>query len=220
MKKAETEEIRVLIVDDHAVVREGLRSFLAMLPGIRIAGEAANGVEALRMVGQARPHVVLMDLVMPEMDGIEAIRRIHETHPEVKLIALTSFAGDDSVFPAIRAGASAYLLKDVSPRDLEDAIRATARGEIRLSPDITRRLMAGIAGTAAPQAEETLTPREREVLACLGRGRSNKEIGTELFISEKTVKTHVSSILSKLGLADRTQAALYAVKHADTRRAP
>jgi two-component system, NarL family, response regulator LiaR len=220
MKKKESDEIRVLIVDDHAVVREGLRAFLGMLPGIRISGEAANGAEAVRMVGSARPHVVLMDLVMPEMDGIEAIRRIHEAHPEVKLIALTSFAGDDSVFPAIKAGASAYLLKDVGPRELEEAIRATARGEIRLHPDITRRLMEGIAGTAAsPQAEQALTAREQEVLACLGRGLSNKEIGSELFISEKTVKTHVSSILAKLDLSDRTQAALYAVKHSDTNRA-
>ena len=161
-KKKESDAIRVLIVDDHAVVREGLRAFLGMLPGILIAGEAANGAEAIRMVGQARPHVVLMDLVMPEMDGIEAIRRIHETHPEVKLIALTSFAGDDSVFPAIKAGASAYLLKDVGPRELEEAIRATARGEMRLHPDVTRRLMAGIAGTASPPATgAALTPGSR-----------------------------------------------------------
>jgi len=220
MKKKETDAIRVLIADDHAVVREGLRAFLGMLPGIEIAGEAANGAEAVRMVGTARPHVVLMDLVMPEMDGIEAIRRIHESHPEVKLIALTSFAGDDSVFPAIKAGACAYLLKDVGPKDLEEAIRATARGETRLHPDVTRRLMAGIAGTASPPPGETLTAREQDVLACLGRGLSNKEIASELFIGEKTVKTHVSSILAKLGLADRTQAALYAVKHPDSRRGP
>jgi DNA-binding NarL/FixJ family response regulator len=217
MKKKESEEIRVLIVDDHAVVREGLRAFLGMLAGIRIAGEAANGAEAVRMMASARPHVVLMDLVMPEMDGIEAIRRIHEAHPEVKLIALTSFAGDDAVFPAIKAGASAYLLKDVGPRELEEAIRAAARGEVRLHPDITRRLLEGIAGTAAvSRPDQALTAREQEVLACLGRGLSNKAIGSELFISEKTVKTHVSAILAKLELADRTQAALFAVKHSDT----
>lgn len=220
MKSRKADAIRVLIVDDHAVVREGLRVFLGLLPGIEISGEAANGAEALRMVDQSAPHVVLMDLVMPEMDGVEAIRRLHETHPEVKVIALTSFAGDDSVFPAIRAGAAAYLLKDVSPRDLEDAVRAAARGEVRLHPDVTRRLMSGISGLTRSPGEESLTAREKEVLACLGRGLSNKEIASDLSISEKTVKTHVSSIFAKLGLADRTQAALFAVKRGGTGRSP
>ncbi len=213
MKTKKTGAIRVLIVDDHAVVREGLRAFLGMLDGIVIAGEAADGGDALRKADAVDPQVVLMDLVMPGMDGIQAIRRLRESHPDAKIIVLTSFAGDDSVFPAIRAGAVAYLLKDAGPRELEDAIRAAARGEVRLSPDIAKKLMSGIASGSDSDAAGDLTAREKEVLACLGRGLSNKEIGAELFISEKTVKTHVSSILSKLDLADRTQAALYAARH-------
>ena len=146
------------------------------------------------------------------MDGIEATRRLHETHPEIKVIVLTSFADDDKLFPALRAGAVAYLLKDVGPTELAEAIAAAARGEIRLRPDVTQRLVTEMAGGAEKRPEELLTGRELEVLRCLARGRSNKEIGADLFISEKTVKTHVSSILDKLGLADRTQAALFAVK--------
>jgi NarL family two-component system response regulator LiaR len=203
--------IRVLIVDDHAIVREGLRTFLGMLPDIELAGEAGGGEEALAAVAWGKPQVVLMDLVMPGMDGIEATRRLAAEHPEVKVIALTSFSDDDKLYPVIKAGAVAYLLKDVGPQELAETIRAAARGEVRLAPEVTRRLMSGIAGEAP--AGEPLTDREKQVLACLGRGLSNKEIGSELFISEKTVKTHVSNLLSKLGLADRTQAALYAVKH-------
>ena len=213
MKSSRPEGIKVLIVDDHAVVREGLRSFLGLQEGITVVGEASNGAEALAMVDRARPHVVLMDMVMPEMDGVEAIRRLRETHPEVKCIALTSFAGDDTVFPAIRAGAVAYLLKDVGPGELEDAVRAVARGEVRLHPDVMRKLASGIPDPGEEKTDQGLTRREKEVLTCLGRGLSNKEIASELFISEKTVKTHVSSVLAKLGLADRTQAALYSVKH-------
>jgi NarL family two-component system response regulator LiaR len=220
MKSRKGEPIKVLIVDDHAVVREGLRTFLGMLEGIEIVGEAANGADALTMVDRARPHVVLMDMAMPQMDGVEAIRRLHESHPEVKSIALTSFAGDDTVFPAIKAGAVAYLLKDVSPQELEDAVRAAARGEVRLHPQVMQRLMSGIAHPAQAAEDPGLTAREKEVLACLGRGLSNKEIASELFISEKTVKTHVSSVLAKLGLSDRTQAALYAVKHEEPREEP
>ena len=211
MKKKAEKAIRVLIVDDHAIVREGLRTFLGMLPDIELVGEAGGGEEALAAVARGKPQVVLMDLVMPGMDGIEATRRLHAEHPEVKVIALTSFTDDDKVYPVIKAGAVAYLLKNIGAKELAEAIRATAKGEVRLHPEVTRRLMSGIAGEAP--AAEPLTEREQQVLACLGRGMSNKEIAAELFISEKTVKTHVSNVLDKLGLADRTQAALYAVKH-------
>jgi NarL family two-component system response regulator LiaR len=204
--------VRVMIVDDHAVVREGLRTFLGMLPGIELVGEAGSGVEALALAAKTHPQVVLMDLVMPQMDGIEATRRFKEEHPDVKVIVLTSFADDNKLFPALRAGAVAYLLKDVGPRDLADTIQAAARGEVRLGAEVTQRLVTGIAGGAERQPEQDLTEREMEVLRCIARGRSNKEIGVDLSISEKTVKSHVGAILDKLGLADRTQAALYAVK--------
>jgi NarL family two-component system response regulator LiaR len=213
MKERPVRTVRVMVVDDHAIVREGLRTFLGMLPDIELVGEAATGEEALAAAERVEPDVVLMDLVMPGMDGIEAIRLLRARSPQVKVIALTSFSDDDKLYPAIKAGAAAYLLKDVGPRELAEAIRAAARGEAHLHPEITRRLMSGIAGERPAVSQEPLTDREREVLRCLGRGLSNKEIGTELFISEKTVKTHVSNILGKLGLPDRTQAALYAVKH-------
>lgn len=212
MQGKSVEPVRVMIVDDHAVVREGLRNFLGMVSGIKVTGEAANGAEALAAVANARPHVVLMDLVMPEMDGIETTRKMHQEHPDIAIIVLTSFPEDDKLFPALRAGAVSYLLKDVGPRELADTILAAARGEVRLPPEVARRLVSGIAGGAEKRLEEILTDRELDVLRCLGRGRSNKEIGEELFISEKTVKTHVSSILDKLSLSDRTQAALFAVK--------
>jgi NarL family two-component system response regulator LiaR len=202
-----------MMVDDHAIVREGLRTFLGVLPDIELVGEAAGGEEALEAAERVEPDVVLMDLVMPGMDGIEAIRRLRARSPGIKVIALTSFSDDDKLYPAIKAGAAAYLLKDVGPRELAEAIRAAARGEMGLHAEVTRRLMSGIAGAQVETSEEPLTNREREVLRCLGRGLSNKEIGTELFISEKTVKTYVNNILAKLGLLDRTQAALYAVKH-------
>ncbi len=209
-----TERIRVLIVDDHSVVRQGLRAFLGMLPDIDVAGEASSGVEALAVAARVKPQVTLMDLVMPEMDGVEATRRMLAEHPQTRVIVLTSFAEDDKIFPALRAGAAAYLLKDVTPEELADTIRAVARGESRLSPDITRKVLSGIAGLPAGQGPvEALTARETEVLRCLARGLANKEIAAELFIAEKTVKTHISSILAKLSLADRTQAAVYAVKH-------
>ena len=210
--KGDEPTIRVLVVDDHAVVREGLRNFLGMLEGIEIAGEASSGERALELAGSLLPDVVLMDLVMPGMDGIEATRALRAAHPELKVIVLTSFAEDDKLFPALRAGASAYLLKDVGPEELAEAIRAAARGETLLGPGVTQRLVSGIAGGADRQPESELTERELEVLRCIARGRSNKEIGVDLGISEKTVKTHVGSILSKLSLQDRTQAALYAVR--------
>ena len=209
-----SQRIRVLIVDDHAVVRQGLRTFLGMLPDIQIVGEAASGAEAVAAQEKAQPDVILMDLVMPEMDGVEATRRIRSARPDAKIIVLTSFAEEDKIFPAIRAGAAGYLLKDVKPTELAETIRAVARGESRLAPDVTRKILSGIAGAGqgAP-AQESLTEREAEVLGCLAGGLSNKEIAARLFIAEKTVKTHISNILAKLGLADRTQAAVYAVRH-------
>ncbi len=209
-----SQRTRVLIVDDHAVVRQGLRTFLGMLPDIQVVGEAASGVEALAAHESSRPDVTLMDLVMPDMDGVEATRRIRAARPDAKIIVLTSFAEEDKIFPAIRAGAAGYLLKDVKPAELADTIRAVARGESRLAPDVTRKLMSGIAGVPPGQpSAEALTGREAEVLGCLAGGLSNKEIAARLFIAEKTVKTHISNILAKLGCADRTQAAVYAVKH-------
>jgi NarL family two-component system response regulator LiaR len=210
-----TQRIKVLIVDDHAVVRQGLRTFLGMLPDIQIVGEAASGSESLEMAAKSKPDVVLMDLMMPGMDGVEATRRIRADSPDTRVIVLTSFAEEDKIFPAIRAGAAGYLLKDVKPAELAETIRAVARGESRLAPDITRKLLSNIAAGQPGQqgAREALTEREAEVLRCLARGLSNKEIAAELFIAEKTVKTHISNILAKLGFADRTQAAVYAVKH-------
>jgi two-component system, NarL family, response regulator LiaR len=203
------DEIRVVIADDHPVVRQGLRTFLSSRHGITVVGEAATGEQAVARAARLRPHVVLMDLVMPEGGGIQAIERIRARDPDVAVIALTSFAGDDQVLPAVRAGAAGYLLKDVEPSELERAIRAAARGHALLDPAVTARVLREV---AQPRAAERLTPREREVLTLLGQGRSNREIARELVIAEKTVKTHVSNILAKLGLPDRTQAALYAVR--------
>ena len=212
MAKKLAEAVRVMIVDDHAVVREGLRNFLGMVPSVRIVGEAGNGAEAVAMAETADPQVVLMDLVMPVMDGIEATRRLHAAHPDIKVIVLTSFADDNQIFPALRAGAVAYLLKDTGPKELAETIQAAAKGEVRLHPDVARRLVSGLADGADAKPGGDLTERELEVLRSLAKGKSNKEIGSELFISEKTVKTHVGNILAKLDLADRTQAALYAVR--------
>jgi two-component system, NarL family, response regulator LiaR len=210
---AKIRRTRVLLVDDHAVVREGLRTFLELQPDIEIVGEAGDGAAAIAAAAAKKPDIVLMDLVMPVMDGVEATRRIRAELPDVRVIVLTSFAGEDKVFPALRAGAAGYLLKDVKPAELADTIRAVARGESRLAPDIQKRLVSGIAGPGAGADVEALTAREEDVLRCLARGRSNKEIAADLFIAEKTVKTHISSILAKLRLEDRTQAAVYAVKH-------
>jgi NarL family two-component system response regulator LiaR len=211
------EPIGVLIVDDHPVVRDGLRTFLDTQPDIEVLGEAANGEEAVGFVTSSPADVVLMDLVMPGIDGIEATRRIVEMSPATKVIVLTSYADDERVFPAIKAGATGYLLKDVEPSELAEAIRKVFAGESLLHPAIAARLMQEVSQTerSVPGA---LTDRELEVLRLIARGRSNKEIASELVIAEKTVKTHVSNILAKLHLADRTQAALYAVRRglADT----
>ena len=210
------EKIRVLIVDDHHVVREGLRSFLDVLEDVELVGEAADGYSAIEMVKRLSPDVVLMDLVMPKLDGIEATRQVKITNPNTKVIVLTSFTEDDKVFPAIQAGASSYLLKDVSPESLIDAIRAAHRGEARLHPDITRKLMEQITHPLNPgrlTELDTLSEREKDVVRLVAQGHSNHEIAQELVISERTVKTHISNILSKLQLNDRTQLAIYAIKN-------
>jgi NarL family two-component system response regulator LiaR len=206
------DKISVLIVDDHAVVRQGLRAFLGVQEDIELVGEATNGVEAVERVRELLPDVVLMDLVMPVMDGIEATRKIRALSPRTQVIVLTSFAEDEKVFPSIKAGALGYLLKDVSPGNLVQAIRAAHRGEAQLHPDIARKLMEEFSARAIEPIREELTKRELEVLRFIARGLSNREIAEELVISVKTVKTHVSNILSKLHLSDRTQAAIYALR--------
>jgi len=205
--------IRVLIVDDHAVVREGLRTYLQLEETVDLVGEAGNGQEAVELGLKLRPDVVVMELQMPERDGVEATRAIKERLPESHVIVLTSFTDDQHVLPAIKAGATGYLLKDSSAEELLQAIEAASRGEARLHPMVARRLMEQVTSpTPAPAAGSGLTPRELEVLRLLARGQSNKEIARALVTSERTIKGHVSNILSKLGLADRTQAALYAVR--------
>ena len=207
-------EVRVLIADDHPVVRHGLRSFLELQDGLEVVGEASDGAEAVSMASALRPDVVLLDLVMPPLDGVEAIATIRERAPDAKVIVLTTFADDRRIFPALRAGAAGYLLKDVDPHDLVRAIRQAHRGEPALHPAVAARLVREVAlsDEAARPAGPGLTARETEVLRHLARGMSNREIARSLHVSEKTVKTHVSNILSKLGVADRTQAALYAVR--------
>jgi NarL family two-component system response regulator LiaR len=206
------ETIRVLVADDHAVVRQGLRTFLELQEDIEVVADVADGRQALDAVAEHDPDVVLMDLVLPEVDGVEAIRRIASERPRVRVIALTSFLDDDKLFPAVRAGAAGYLLKDVEPAELVKAIRAVHAGEGLLHPAVASRLMEEVAAGGGREAPDNLTPREREVVGLIARGRSNKRIALELGISEKTVKTHVSSILGKLGLTDRTQVALHAVR--------
>ncbi len=209
-------KITVLIVDDHQVVRQGLHTFLELNDDVCVVGEAVDGQMAVEMVQQLDPDIVLMDLVMPRLDGIGAIRQIRSLGLRSKIIALTSFTEDNKVFPAIQAGASSYLLKDVSPDELVEAIRAAHRGEARLHPDIARKLMEQVAHQAAPAREspvENITERERGVIRLVAQGRSNAEIAQELVISEKTVKTHISNILGKLDLQDRTQLAIYAIKN-------
>jgi NarL family two-component system response regulator LiaR len=200
---------RILIVDDHAVVRQGLKMFLALDDELDVVGEAANGEEAIRRAHELAPDVVLMDLLMPVMDGIAATQVIRRELPDVEVIALTSVLEDKAVYEAVRAGAIGYLLKDTQADELRRAIKAAAAGQVQLAPQAALRLMREV---QIPQSPEKLTPRETEVLRLLAQGMSNKEIGAALVIGEKTVKTHVSSILGKLGVPSRTQAALYAVR--------
>jgi two-component system, NarL family, response regulator LiaR len=204
--------IGVLIVDDHAVVREGLRTFLGVQDGIEVVGEAADGAEAIREAERLRPDVVLIDLLMPRLDGAAAMRELRRRLPATKAIVLTSFADDERLLPAIEAGASGYLLKNAEPQEVVRAIRAAHAGEALLDPAVAARLVAAIAQPAGEPPRERLTPREREVLALIARGLSNKLIARELGIAEKTVKTHVGHLLAKLGVSGRTQAALYAVR--------
>ncbi len=201
--------IRVLIVDDHSVVRQGLRMFLTVDPDIEVVGEAEDGEEALCLADESKPDVVLMDLLMPNMDGITAITHMRRAQPDIEIIALTSVLEDASVVGAVRAGAIGYLLKDTRAGELCQAIKAAAAGQVQLSPPAVARLMREV---KLPDSPTALTERETEVLRLVGLGFSNKEIARELSIGEKTVKTHVSNILSKLGVLSRTQAALHAVK--------
>jgi DNA-binding NarL/FixJ family response regulator len=210
--------ISVLIVDDHAVVREGLRTFLALQDGIDVVGEAADGREALIAEARLSPDVILMDLVMPVLDGIQTMRALHERGSHSHVIVLTSFLDDERILPAIRAGAAGYLLKDVEPAELAAAVRGATGARATIDPTVAARLLHQLsdptaqAGVPAPPDLETLTRREREVLCLIAAGRSNKRIAFELGIAEKTVKTHVGHVLAKLGVSDRTQAALVAVR--------
>lgn len=205
--------IRVLIVDDHAIVRKGIRALLSEAGGFEVVGEADTGQTALLRAQEAAPDVILMDLLMPGMDGIEATRQITSRQPQTRVLVLTSFAADNKVFPAIKAGAVGYLLKDSSPDELVRAIRQVHRGEPSLHPTIARKLLQEIARPAELQpAPEALTDREMTVLRLIAQGLSNQEIADRLAVSEATVRAHVSRILGKLHLASRTQAALYAVR--------
>lgn len=201
--------IRILLVDDHAVVRQGLKMFLGLNPDLEVVGEAENGEEAVRLTRELSPDVVLMDLLMPVMDGIAAIAAIRRDFPDTEVIALTSVLEDEAVMKAMRAGAIGYLLKDTQAEELRRAIKAAAAGQVQLSPQAAARLMREV---RAPDSPEKLTERETDVLRLLALGRANKEIALELNIGEKTVKTHVSAILRKLGVPSRTQAALHAVR--------
>ncbi len=201
--------IWILLVDDHAVVRQGLRFLLEQQPDISVVGECGDGEQAVAMVGTLLPDVILLDLLMPKMDGMTAVREIKRTTPTTHIIILTSYYEDDQIFSVIKAGALSYLLKDSSPQELVSAVRAAARGESTLHPMVAAKVLREMQ-QQSPLDE--LTPRERDVLILIARGRSNHEIALELSIGEQTVKTHVSNILSKLHLVDRTQAAIYALQ--------
>ncbi len=208
-----TDKIRVLIADDHLIVRKGIQFLLSTEDDIEVIGEVGDGIEAVAQAQALKPDVILMDLVMPEMDGIEATRRITASQPGTRVLVLTSFAADDKVFPAIKAGALGFLLKDAGPEDLVEAIRRVYHGEPSLEASIARRVLAEmISGPKKPLSADPLTDRELQVLKLIARGCNNKEIAEQLVIADITVRTHVSSILGKLQLASRTQAALYALR--------
>ena len=201
--------IRLLLVDDHTVVRQGLRMVLSLEDDFEVVGEAGNGEEALERVAELQPQVVLMDLLMPVMNGVEAIRAIKRDHPDIEVVALTSVLEDRLVIDAVEAGAAAYLLKETGPDTLFEAIHAASRGEVRLDPKAQKRLVREV---RTPQMRESLTARETDTLRLVAKGMTNKEVAAELGVSEVTIKTHVSSVLSKLNLSSRTQAALFALK--------
>ena len=207
--------IRVLLVDDHSVVRVGLKSFFDLLDDIEVVGEASDGSEGVAMARRLKPDVILMDLLMPNMDGVTAIGRIKAELPETEIVTMTSFIEEEKVTAALEAGASGYVLKDAEADEVADAVRAAYNGEVHLDPQVARLLAQRMRQKNAPQDSlvEPLTEREKDVLRLLGQGMSNKEIGSTLFITERTARTYVSNILGKLGLASRTQAALYAVEH-------
>jgi len=206
-------KIRVLLVDDHGVVRRGLRGYLELLDDIEIVGEAENGLTGVELSAKLVPDVILMDIVMPHLDGIGAITRIKAAQPDVQIVALTSFIEEDKVLAALESGASGFILKDADADDVAAAIRAAHNDEVHLDPAAARILAKGMRARAEQQPVEGLTERELEVLSLVGHGRSNKEIATDLGITERTARTHVSNILGKLNLSSRTQAALYAVDH-------
>jgi DNA-binding NarL/FixJ family response regulator len=206
------EPIRVLIVDDHGVVRQGLRGLLELQDGIEVVGDAADGEECLEAAGRLRPDVIMMDLVMPRLDGISAMRALRERVPEARVIVLTSFFDEDKLLPALRAGAAGYLLKDAEPQEVVRAVRTAHAGEALLDPAVAARLVETLAAGDQGDPIDRLTPREREVLVLIARGYANKRIALELDLAEKTVKTHVGHVLAKLGVTDRTQAAIAAVR--------
>lgn len=208
-----SEPIRVLIVDDHTVVRDGLNALLSVEPGIFVVGSAADGVEAVKLAGELVPDIILLDLVMPKMDGVQAINEIKQNNPEIKILVLTSFAENHQVYSAIKSGAIGYLMKDSSADDLINAIRDTYENKPVLQPEIARKLMHDIQGQESRKPlKNTLTDREIEILRQVALGKTNQEIADELVVSERTVRTHITNILAKLRLSNRTQAALYALR--------